>query len=171
MRVVSSLLRQVSIDALLHGNVTLSDAKKAELMLQNAIASPTSSVLPEEEYPQETLIQLPLSSGDSYTITVPTKDATESNTAVEVYFQVSKDEVKKRVLVDLLEHVLYEPLFDQVRPVIALDCSIGFFGLVASIGFHHLFIFVLQLISHYSCVRKSSLVTRFPAARGGQPES
>ena len=116
MQTISPMLRQVSIDALLHGNVTLSDATKAELMLQNAITSPASSVLPREQYPQETLIQIPLSSDDSYIITAPTKDATESNTAVEVYFQISKDDVKKRVLVDLLEHMLYEPLYDQVRP-------------------------------------------------------
>lgn len=116
MQVMSPMLRQVSIDALLHGNVTLSDAAEAELVLQNAITSPISSVLPRDQYPKEALVQLPLSSGDSYIITAPTKDATESNTAVEVYFQISKDDVKKRVLVDLLEHVLYEPLFDQVRP-------------------------------------------------------
>ena len=119
MQTISPMLRQVSIDALLHGNVTLSDATKAELMLQNAITSPTSSVLPREQYPKETLIQLPLSSDDSYIITAPTKDATESNTAVEVYFQISKDDVKKRVLVDLLEHMLYEPLYDQVRPKVS----------------------------------------------------
>ena len=119
MQTISPMLRQVSIDALLHGNVTLADATKADLMLQNAITSPTSSVLPREQYPQETLIQLPLSSGESYIITAPTKDATESNTAVEVYFQISKDDVKKRVLVDLLEHVLFEPLFDQVSPKVS----------------------------------------------------
>ena len=119
MQTISPMLRQVSIDALLHGNVTLSDAKKAELILQNAITSPTSSDLPRDQYPQETLIQLPLSSGESYIITAPTKDATESNTAVEVYFQISKDDIKKRVLVDLLEHMLYEPLYDQVRPKVS----------------------------------------------------
>ena len=111
MQAISPMLRQVSIDALLHGNVTLSDAAEAELMLENAIKSPTSSILPRDQYLKETLVQLPLSSGDSYIITTPTKDATESNTAVEVYYQVSKDDVKKRVFVDLLEHVLYEPLF------------------------------------------------------------
>jgi len=115
MRTVSSMLRQLSIDALLHGNVTLADAKDTALMLQKAITSPTSSILPREKFPQETLIQLPLSFAESYTIIAPTKDATESNTAVEIYFQVSKDDLKKRVLVDLLEHVLYEPLFDQLR--------------------------------------------------------
>ena len=115
MQTISPMLRQVSIDALLHGNVTLSDAAEAELMLQNATTLPISSMLPRDQYPKETLVQLPLSSGDSYIITAPTKDATESNTAVEIYFQISKDDVKKRVLVDLLEHVLYEPMFDQVR--------------------------------------------------------
>ena len=125
MQTISSMLRQVSIDALFHGNVTLPDAEKAEVMLQNAITPPTSSVLPRDQYPKESLVQLPLSSGDSYIITAPTKDATESNTAVEVYFQISKDDAKKRVLIDLLEQVLYEPLYDQVRPEVVCKVFLG----------------------------------------------
>ena len=89
MQTIASILRQVSVEALLHGNVTLSDAKDTEqLLLEFAIKSPTSSVLPGEKFPRETLIKLPLSSAESYTIVAPTKDATESNTAVEVYYQV-----------------------------------------------------------------------------------
>lgn len=88
MQTVSSILRQVSVEALLHGNVTLSDAKDTEQVLEHVMTSPTSSVLPGEKFPKETLIQLPLSSAESHTIVAPTKDATESNTAVEVYFQV-----------------------------------------------------------------------------------
>lgn len=88
MQTVSSILRQVSVEALLHGNVTLSDAKDTKQVLEHVMTSPTSSVLPGEKFPKETLIQLPLSSAESHTIVAPTKDATESNTAVEVYFQV-----------------------------------------------------------------------------------
>ena len=88
MQTVSSILRQVSVEALLHGNVTLSDAKDTEQVLEHVMTSPTSSVLPGEKFPKETLIQLPLSSVESHTIVAPTKEATESNTAVEVYFQV-----------------------------------------------------------------------------------
>ena len=88
IQTVSSILRQVSVEALLHGNVTLSDAKDTEQFLEHVMTSPTSSVLSGEKFPNETLIQLPLSSAESYTIVAPTKEATESNTAVEVYFQV-----------------------------------------------------------------------------------
>lgn len=46
---------------------------------------------------------------------MPTIDPQEPNTAVEVYFQVGKDNVLDRVLVDVLIQMMYEPLYDELR--------------------------------------------------------
>jgi nardilysin len=48
-------------------------------------------------------------------IAVPSKDPNDPNTAVDVYVQIGKDNVRDRVLVDLLVQILHEPFFDQVR--------------------------------------------------------
>jgi len=113
-RVVSSLLRQVNVDALYHGNISLSDAKEAETLIHRSITSPDSTILPRKKMSSQQVIKLPLTQENQIVI-APTKDANEPNTAVEVYFQVDTDCIKKRVLVDLLEHILYEPLFDALR--------------------------------------------------------
>ena len=52
---------------------------------------------------------------DHHLITSPTVDPADNNTLVEVYFQMGKDELTNRVLVDLLEHVLDEPFYNELR--------------------------------------------------------
>ena len=46
---------------------------------------------------------------------LPTKNFQEPNTSVEVYFQISKDDAKARAIIDLISHILYEPMYYQLR--------------------------------------------------------
>ena len=55
-----------------------------------------------------------------YTIIVPTIDKDDPNTAVEVYFQFGKDDnspsaIQQRVLTDLIEQILEEPMYNEIR--------------------------------------------------------
>ena len=112
--IISDLLSQVSIEGLYHGNVTLSDAKEAEKVMKLAISSAGSSILAKKKFPRQHVLKIPLRE-EHGGIIVPTKDANEPNTAVEVYFQIGSDDIRIRVLVDLLTSIMYDSLFDQLR--------------------------------------------------------
>ena len=57
---------------------------------------------------------------DQQQIVVPTIDHKDPNTAVEVYFQLGKDDNssdagRQRMLVNLLEQILEEPFYNRIR--------------------------------------------------------
>ena len=104
-------MSKVSIEALYHGNVGKSDAEAAKKMILKAATGLKG--LQKKQYPKEEILIIPQS--DSREISTPTIDPKEPNTAVEVYFQCGKDNLKDRVIVDVLMQIMYEPLFDQLR--------------------------------------------------------
>lgn len=69
--------------------------------------------LSRKKYPAQFVFKIP--SKSTYEITGISKDPTQSNSAVEIYFQVGKDNVYDRVLVDLLIEIMNEPLYNQIR--------------------------------------------------------
>lgn len=112
MKVTSDLLKNISIESLLLGNVDTKDAKSAIELISKAATS--SKGIAKNKHPkQEVLIVTP--KDEVHHIIVPTIDPKEPNTAVEVYIQCGKDKIEERVLIDLLVHIMYEPLFDQLR--------------------------------------------------------
>ncbi len=114
MDVVSDLLKNLSIEALFIGNVDVNDAEAAKELITKAAVS--SKGLPKNKHPkQEVLIVTPTNNANVHNVVVPTIDPQEPNTAVEVYIQCGKDDIKERVLLDLLVQIMYEPLFDQLR--------------------------------------------------------
>ena len=102
----------VSVEALYHGNVDRLDAKVAEELIIKAIGK--SESIPRSKYPLQHVAVLP-KSNETHEVIMPTIDPQEPNTAVEVYFQVGKDNVLDRVLVDVLIQMMYEPLYDELR--------------------------------------------------------
>lgn len=111
---VADLLRKIGLECLYHGNVDCSDAKVAKAEILRLIeASGGTEGLSREEYPNLLVSKVPNSA--DITVRCAAKDPKEPNRAVEVYFQVGKDNTLDRVLVDLLTEMMYEPLFDQVR--------------------------------------------------------
>jgi nardilysin len=114
--VISEILDKFSIEALYHGNVDQSDAEEAKKLILEMVDESGGGGLPKKKYPKEPVIKIPPSEAQSAgTIILPSLDPTEPNTAVEVYFQVGKDNIEERVLIDLLTHMMYEPLYDQIR--------------------------------------------------------
>lgn len=114
--VVSEILNTFAIEALYHGNVDQNDATGAKDLILKLVDESGGGGLAKKKYPKEPVIKIPPSLAQSSGILViPSLDRTEPNTAVEVYFQVGKDNIEERVLIDLLTHMMYEPLYDQLR--------------------------------------------------------
>lgn len=113
---VADLLRNIGFECLYHGNVDFDDAKVAQAEILRLIEATGGTVgLSREEYPNLLVSKVPVPNSADITLRCAAKDPKEPNQAVEVYFQVGKDNTLDRVLVDLLTEIMYEPLFDQVR--------------------------------------------------------
>ena len=118
VEVMNALLGRLSVEALYHGNVTKEDASNAAAIIMDSL-TPRHVGLPRKKLPSKLVVKA-RHSPDASALTVPTIDPKDSNTAVEVYFQFAKDDnseeaLRQRVLTDVLEALLDEPLYDQVR--------------------------------------------------------
>jgi len=112
---MNKILKRVSVEAFYHGNCDINDAKKASQIILGAMTSNCNHVgIPKTKIPAKLVVKTPLVVGQ-HSVTAPTLDPQDPNTAVEVYFQMGKDNLMNRVLVDMLVQVLDEPLFCQLR--------------------------------------------------------
>lgn len=110
---IRSILHKIGGEAFYHGNVDLSDAKRVqELICSGLMKGEHGGGLPRKKYPPELVLRIPPSSSTLHCLA---KDSNQSNTALEVYFQVGKDCTEDRVMVDFLVELMYEPFYDQVR--------------------------------------------------------
>lgn len=112
--IITEVMSSVSAEALYHGNVDSDDALAARDAILACLATSGGAPIANKGYPTEPVIQFPLKPEPFYAI-CPTKNVVEPNTAVEVYFQVGKDNITDRVTIDMLTHMMAEPLYDQLR--------------------------------------------------------
>lgn len=113
---ISEILDKFAIEAFYHGNVDQSDATEAKDLILKLVDESGGGGLAKKKYPKEPVAKIPPTVAESVgSLLLPSLDPTEPNTAVEVYFQVGKDSIEERVLIDLLTHMMYEPLYDQLR--------------------------------------------------------
>ncbi|KAL7498190.1 hypothetical protein ACHAWT_006084 [Skeletonema menzelii] len=110
---LNQVLQKISVEAYYHGNVCREDADGAAQMISEALTVHHRG-LPKKKMPSKLIIKAK-DAIDQHLITSPTVDPTDSNTSIEVYFQIGKDDLTNRVLVDLLEHVLDEPFYNELR--------------------------------------------------------
>lgn len=114
--VISEILDTFAIEALYHGNVDQNDANEAKDLILKMVNESGGGGLPKKKHPKEPVMKIPPTEAqDAGTLILPSIDPTEPNTAVEVYFQMGKDDIEQRVLIDLLSHMMYEPIYDQIR--------------------------------------------------------
>lgn len=114
-QVVSSILNCVAVEALFHGNVDRYDANKTKDLILDMLNVNGGSALSRKKYPAQSVLRMPSVVDNPNLIVVPSKDPEELNTACEVYVQVGKDNLRDRVLMDLLIHMMEEPIYDQIR--------------------------------------------------------
>jgi nardilysin len=112
MTTIASVLNQIGVQGLYHGNVDTDDSALAQKEILALLQARGGGGLPKKKYPHQCVIRLPES---NHVMLLPAKDPTDPNTAVAVYFQVSRDNTPDRVMVDLLMEMMYEPLYDQIR--------------------------------------------------------
>eukprot|EP00536_Pseudo-nitzschia_multiseries_P016315 jgi/Psemu1/220960/e_gw1.1075.16.1 len=96
VRTVSSLLSKIGAEGLCAGNANAN----------------TNGGLSRKKYPNRLVLKMPPKTKE---LTCVSKNPTESNAAVEIYFQVGKDNTNDRVMVDLLIEMMYEPIYNQIR--------------------------------------------------------
>ncbi|KAL7549631.1 hypothetical protein ACHAWF_012904 [Thalassiosira exigua] len=118
VQVMSALLKRVSVEAFYHGNVTRADASEASNLIFEALTDQHIG-LPKKKLPSKLVLKTKHAC-ENHTICTPTIDPKDANTAVEVYFQIGKDDnsshgIYQRVLTDLMEQILEEPLYNQLR--------------------------------------------------------
>ncbi|GJP46682.1 hypothetical protein CLOM_g5942 [Closterium sp. NIES-68] len=111
---LKSLFSRVHMEVLIHGNATEADALSLAAAVTDTLPVPAPPLL---EIPAEHCLQLPR--GASLLVESPVGNPAEENSAVEVYYQACQDlgraSIRDRSLVDLLEQVMSEPLFDTLR--------------------------------------------------------
>lgn len=113
VKTITEILSKIGIEALYHGNITKEEAQVAQNeILSRLEKNPGEGGLSKKKYPQQQVLRIPKG---SETIKCFAKDPNDPNSAVEVYFQVGKDNTEDRVAVDLLMEMMYEPLYDQIR--------------------------------------------------------
>jgi secreted Zn-dependent insulinase-like peptidase len=112
--VATSILESYAMEALLHGNFDHADAVQARDLLNGMLVEAGGAGLARKKYPPQSVLRIPTVDKASH-IMLPSKDPEEPNTTCEVYIQVGKDNLQDRVMMDLLMHMINEPLFDQIR--------------------------------------------------------
>lgn len=113
-RTASDIWEAYSVEALLHGNADRSDANAAKDLLSGILETTGGAILPRKKYPAQSVLRIP-AVDVSIPLLLPSRDPEEPNTACDVYIQVGKDNLRDRVMLDLLMHIINEPLFDQIR--------------------------------------------------------
>uniref|UniRef100_A0A7S3Q5Z2 Insulysin n=1 Tax=Chaetoceros debilis TaxID=122233 RepID=A0A7S3Q5Z2_9STRA len=111
METVADIMSKISIEGLHHGNVDKKDVEMAKEVILDAASG--FQGLARKLHPKQQVSVVPQRENEH--LIAPTLDPNEANTAVEVYFQCGKDDVRERVIVDLLMEIMYEPMFNQLR--------------------------------------------------------
>ena len=114
IEISSQILDKLSIEALFHGNVDVPGAKAAADLIEGMLKTSEGSSLPKKKQFYQFVAKIKPAKSP-IVVTLPSKDAESRNTAVEVYFQVGKDNIVERVIIDLLSHLMNEPLYNQLR--------------------------------------------------------
>lgn len=112
--IATEMLQCIGIDAFYHGNVNTKDANNVKTLITGMLETSGGGGLQRKKYYYQHVTKMPLSDQPTL-ITVPSKDFEGANTSVEAYFQVGKDNMKDRVLSDMLIQLMHEPLYNQVR--------------------------------------------------------
>ncbi|KAF8397117.1 hypothetical protein HHK36_016024 [Tetracentron sinense] len=111
---IPELLSQLHVEGLCHGNLSEEEAiNLSKFFRSNFSVQP----LPVEMRHKERVMCLP--SGANFVRDVHVKNKLESNSVVELYFQIEQDmgigSTKLRALADLFDDIVQEPLFNQLR--------------------------------------------------------
>ena len=109
---IPELLELVYCEMFIHGNVTKEEALAMTAMVHNALPGRNLRL---GEIPERRAIQL--ASGTDYICAAPGPNPDESNGALCNYYQLGMVETPLNGRLNLLNAILYEPAFNQLRTV------------------------------------------------------
>nr|KAJ0185561.1 hypothetical protein LSAT_V11C900462080 [Lactuca sativa] len=123
---IPELFSQLYIEGLCHGNLLEEEAKTLSNIFKKYFAV---QPLPFEMRHKDSILCFPPSA--DLVRDVPVKNKLDTNSVVELYYQIEPEEAsnlpKSKALVDLLDEIVEEPLFNQLRTKEQLgyvvDCS------------------------------------------------
>ncbi|MFS7964629.1 putative insulysin [Helianthus anomalus] len=123
---IPELFSQLYIEGLCHGNLLEEEAKNVSNIFKKYFSV---QPLPSEMRHKDSILCLPSSADLVRDVTV--KNKLDTNSVVELYYQiepeVGSDLAKLKALIDLLDEIVEEPLFNQLRTKEQLgyvvDCS------------------------------------------------
>ncbi|GJW35857.1 insulinase family protein [Tanacetum coccineum] len=123
---IPELFSQLYIEGLCHGNLLEEEAKNVSNIFKKYFSVPP---VPPQMRHKESILCLPSS---AYLVRdVPVKNKLDTNSVVELYYQIEPEVdsnlAKSKALVDLLDEIVQEPFFNQLRTKEQLgyvvDCS------------------------------------------------
>ncbi|CAL8470131.1 g9673 [Coccomyxa elongata] len=114
-----SLFRDTHITTLLQGNLTVDDAMEIASSVRAAIPG---GILPASERPLDSVTML--QQGCSLLHRAAVKNPEEDCSVAEVYCMAGPNETRMRAKLDLLEQLLSEPFYDQLRTKEQLGYSV-----------------------------------------------
>mmetsp|Transcript_19812 Transcript_19812/g.36722 ORF Transcript_19812/g.36722 Transcript_19812/m.36722 type:complete len:1301 (-) Transcript_19812:129-4031(-) len=112
------------LDGLVCGNV---DTESHTKTLYDIVTKPFKRfrphTLPRLSFPRLQVINM--EPGKHYQIDAVARDPNDNNSAIRVYFQIGPDNLEDRTTLDLLESILYEPVYDTLRTKLQLGYSVS----------------------------------------------
>lgn len=111
---IPQLFNEIFVEALVHGNMTREEALSLGEVVSSSLPN---GGLPPGKKPRDRVISLP--KGKNLLLEAPVKNQAEENSVVEMYFQGPQDlgepSIGDRALLDLVEQIMFEPIYDQLR--------------------------------------------------------
>ncbi|KAL4558442.1 hypothetical protein LXL04_036642 [Taraxacum kok-saghyz] len=123
---IPELFSKLYIEGLCHGNLLEQEAKNISNIFKKYFSVPP---LPMEMRHKESILQFPPNADLVRDVTV--KNKLDTNSVIELYYQIEPEVAsnlpKSKALIDLLDEIVEEPLFNQLRTKEQLgyvvDCS------------------------------------------------
>ncbi|XP_010522008.1 PREDICTED: nardilysin-like [Tarenaya hassleriana] len=110
---IPELRSQIFIEALCHGNLSEEEANNISNIFKSSLmAEPLPSKFRHEEH----ITCFPL--GSNLVRDVSVKNKSETNSVVELYYQIDSEEAQStrmKAILDLFDEIIEEPLFNQLR--------------------------------------------------------
>jgi secreted Zn-dependent insulinase-like peptidase len=98
---------------LYHGNVDQPEAERAAAMLKRLVPATKNQTLPQTPARRFSVVEIPR--GSLNVFLAPSDEPSEKTCALHLYYQLCEDTPENQAVAELLETLMDEPLFDELR--------------------------------------------------------
>ncbi|EDW78671.2 uncharacterized protein Dwil_GK13929 [Drosophila willistoni] len=156
----NSFYKQMYIQALFQGN--FADEERHRIM-HNVIDSFNSQKIDASTSLDKRVLQLPLG---SYFLRAKVLNDNDSNTIITNYYQIGPSSLRTECLMDLVEFIVEEPYFNQLRTVEQLGYSLGLYQRVG----YGVIAYVMTINTQETKHKSEIVESRIEAFRASIPE-